>query len=193
MAEGTVNVPGGPAYVFGKKNTAHTGPESAKEPGSVSGDTQSVINEINANSSAPQMTADDAADNVSDSMADAVDKYWEESDVDVIDTATEYMDEHLPRGEYSEDEREEYHSSLVQRLEDSEGIGDEVGTNVYGAIKKSEKDAEAGKGPKINPNDYMEVSFNNKTVKEYFDHVARSEAESFGGGDQGIPSNRTFM
>lgn len=182
MAKKPVNAPGGPAKVFGAENLAYTGPKAANSESAVDGDIQTLINEINSKSSGG-MTADTAADAAFDAMHEAVDKFWEESDVDVSDMSLEYTDRHLPSGDYSEEDREGYMSSIIQRFEDTDDIANEVEINVYDAVAKKGRNA----------NEYISVSFSNDDVKRYFDHIAQSEAEFYSPKDNGLPSYRDFI
>lgn len=182
MSKKPVHAPGGPAKVFGAENLAYTGPKAANSESAVDGDAKTLINEINSNTS-DNMTEDTAADAAFNAMYAAVEKYWEESDVDVSDLSLEYADRHLPSWDYSEEDREGYISSLIQRFEDTDDIADEVAVNVYDAVSEGRREAK----------EYSGVSFSNEDVQRCFDHIAQDAAEFYSPMDDGLPSYRDFI
>lgn len=182
MSKKPVNAPGGPAKVFGAENLAYTGPKAANSESAVDGDVQTLINEISPKSS-DNMTENTAADAAFNAMHAAVEKFWEESDVDVSDLSLEYTDRHLPSGDYSEEDREGYTSSLIQRFEDTDDIANEVEVNVYDAVVEGRREAK----------EYIGLSFSKDDVQRCFDHIAQSEAEYYSPKDNGLPSYRDFI
>lgn len=182
MSKKPVHAPGGPAKVFGAENLAYTGPKAANSESAVDGDAKTLINEINSNTS-DNMTEDTAADAAFNAMYAAVEKYWEESDVDVSDLSLEYADRHLPSWDYSEEDREGYISSLIERFEDTDDIAHEVEVNVYDAVLEGRREAK----------EYSGVSFSNEDVQRCFDHIAQDAAEFYSPMDDGLPSYRDFI
>lgn len=182
MSKKPVHAPGGPAKVFGAENLAYTGPKAANSESAVDGDAKTLINEINSNTS-DNMTEDTAADEAFNAMYAAVEKYWEESDVDVSDLSLEYADRHLPSWDYSEEDREGYISSLIERFEDTDDIAHEVEVNVYDAVLEGRREAK----------EYSGVSFSNEDVQRCFDHIAQDAAEFYSPMDDGLPSYRDFI
>lgn len=182
MSKKPVNAPGGPAKVFGAENLAYTGPKAANSESAVDGNTQTLIDEINSKSS-DNMTEDTASDAAFNAMHEAMEKFWEESDVDVSDLSQEYTDRYLPSWDYSEEDREGYMSSIIERFEDTDDIADEVAINVYDSVLEGRRDAK----------EYTGVSFSNDDVERYFDHIAQDESEFYSPMDDGLPSYRDFI
>lgn len=182
MSKKPVNAPGGPAKVFGAENLAYTGPKAANSESAVDGNAHTLIDEINSKSS-DNMTEDTASDAAFNAMHEAMEKFWEESDVDVSDLSQEYTDRYLPSWDYSEEDREGYMSSIIERFEDTDDIADEVAINVYDAVLEGRRDAK----------EYTGVSFSNDDVERYFDHIAQDESEFYSPMDDGLPSYRDFI
>lgn len=90
----TVNVPGGPAYVFGKKNTAHTGPESATNGSLDGGAQQSTADFV----SAPVDDEEEAYD----AAYDAVDDAFEDIELNTSSGYVHFTDESGRRMDYDE-------------------------------------------------------------------------------------------
>lgn len=182
MSKKPVNAPGGPAKVFGAENLAYTGPKAANSESAVDGNAQTLIDEINSKSS-DNMTEDTASDAAFNAMHEAMEKFWEESDVDVSDLSQEYTDRYLPSWDYSEEDREGYMSSIIERFEDTDDIAHEVAINVYDSVLEGRRDAK----------EYTGVSFSNDDVERYFDHIAQDESEFYSPMDDGLPSYRDFI